>query len=420
MRMKMWSTILLVLILAPSCFAESLPQHIQYLQPNICKVHNGGTGTYLGGCLVLTAAHVVRGDRDGVISLTFHDGPKCKGKVESFSEKYDFACVRIPRPIKTIRGVPLAHSIPKIGSKVWKAGYIRGKLFWSKGTIKNRLKNGWILITPYSVGGQSGGPIVTEEGHLIGNIWGRDRSISTIGVGAELTHKVLGGKVVEGLFFEHTQCQYGACQTRNGLFGGILRRSSNSGQNSPPPGSIQAENPPQGEFLQPQNLLPSNLIPQVNAQLGPGSISIQPQLQSQPQFQSPPSPEQFDNSFSFQEGQIAEPQDDSHRMQVAIAELLGAVARLQEQTPEEQQDIEWGIQKVLNSGGGLWGWIILAFVALVVLWKKYMGGGNDPSKGTSFPQQTAVGNTSTVGQPQTPIQNGPSVAATQANEGSRG
>ncbi len=231
-----------------------LPAIVAQHQPSVVAI-DSCTGTYLGGKLCLTAWHVLDEKRDGRVTVKFHDGPTIQGKIVSASPEHDQATILLDERPEGIGGVPLSLKTPPTGSPVVRAGYVNGELKWGSGKVTRtaascysgscQTDGGVLLITPYSVGGMSGGPIFdARTGRLIGNLWGRRGSSvtnSTVGVSAETTARLLGTKVVEGLATEQTQ-----------LFRGLRNRSRGGAQREPPPppDDVTFEEPPKGRFFE--------------------------------------------------------------------------------------------------------------------------------------------------------------------------
>ena len=232
---------------ADSAQGAELPAVVAQHQPSVVAI-DSCTGTYLGGRLVLSAWHILDEKRDGRVTVKFHNGPTIQGKIVSASKEHDQATILLNERPEGIYGVPLATETPKPGAPVVKAGYVKGKLIWHVGEVLGgtvscgdgscQVDRTVLSITPYSVGGQSGGPIFdARTGRLIGNLWGSNRgrngTNSTVGVSAEVTAKLLGAKVVEGLAIEQT-----------GLFGRSRGGTRSVGEPNPPPGGVTFEEPP--------------------------------------------------------------------------------------------------------------------------------------------------------------------------------
>jgi len=245
------ATLALVLVAAVIARAE-LPRELKRVQPNLCRVvakdRSAGSGCYLGAGLVLTADHVTRDSSTGKVD--FFGGGEYRYEVVGRSKQFDASYLRIERPIEaSIRGVPLAGDVGK-GTIVWKAGYGRtpGKLYWHKGTVASITSNGRIELTPYSISGDSGGPVFTIDGKLIGCLHstsiGTNRTYANL---ASTTAKTLGPIAKDVLDVEYALVADCGPNCRSG--GGLLpwlQPRSGSGPNTAPraPGGIPAETLP--------------------------------------------------------------------------------------------------------------------------------------------------------------------------------
>lgn len=238
--MKTWFvTFWLIFCTLPSVgFTEGLPFKLRQQQPNVCKIKSS-TGVYLGSGIVLAAAHTVDDDKDGLVDVIFHKGQTLTGKIIKLSKVQDLAYLSLQKPgLLKVRGVPLSVANAKAGDRIWKTGYVRGRgLVWHLGKVLKDRGNGEFSFSPYSVGGQSGGPVFTEDGRLIGNILksarGRSGTNSTIGA----TIKTILGNLKVAAVENEDECRIRLLQIFRG------NGSCRIGEPCPPQGGIISDNP---------------------------------------------------------------------------------------------------------------------------------------------------------------------------------
>jgi len=139
-----------------------------------------GSGVYLGERIVLTAAHVFRGEPSRGAAVYFPDGKVCGGVLKTADSTWDQAVVELSiDPQKP--GVPLAGENPKRGETVYAAGYGTGnvvQVFQGSvihfGAPGGGMPSDWFSFRGSASPGWSGGPVFNSRGHLIGNLWGAD------------------------------------------------------------------------------------------------------------------------------------------------------------------------------------------------------------------------------------------------------
>lgn len=129
-----------------------------------------GSGILLDKGYVLTAAHVVSGTENGrifkVVSpvIIFDDNSKRTARIEKFDKKLDLALLQTGHKFP---GVTFGES-PEKGDIIWIIG--------SSGGFRNSLKRGIVsnstnedLMTDTLVSpGDSGGPVLNDNGELVG------------------------------------------------------------------------------------------------------------------------------------------------------------------------------------------------------------------------------------------------------------
>jgi len=168
-----------------------------------------GTGTCVAWTvdygLILTAWHVIK-DNQGQVTVDFwyegQDEPeRIDATVVATSRTLDLAALVVKRPLYEPSLIPkssrypfirLARITPTLGDKVTIAGYdgggtpttykeatgiVKGFLRPSNGSIGD-----WMMITAGARSGDSGGPMLSVRGTLVGVLWGTDN------IGAHGTH----------------------------------------------------------------------------------------------------------------------------------------------------------------------------------------------------------------------------------------
>lgn len=182
---KLIAAIAIVLMLAGSagasdpntvpaaCFSQSL---------NIVRVNGNdgswGSGTYIGGGYVLTAAHVLRGSSS--FTIYFSDGHTTEASANGWDKTYDQGLLTLRSIHPKATGVPLATANPIKGEHIILSGYDKGrsKLLWRPGIMTKIVtpsrgnRPDWFDVNNEVYGGSSGGPALNAKGELIGNLWG--------------------------------------------------------------------------------------------------------------------------------------------------------------------------------------------------------------------------------------------------------
>ena len=220
--------------------AEDLPRTVNQQQSSICRV-GPSTGVYIGDGVVVCAAHTVRGDRDGLVPLTLHGGGRVIGKIVEMFKTNDLAHLKIIRGrVNGLKGIRLSVANPTIGETVWRAGYVPdGRLLWHRGKVLSVTEQGKLVITPFSIGGQSGGPILNARGRLVGILYGSKRGKNgdntTACTSIERIRKLLGIKTP----VEEDE------STAPRFFQRLRKGSCRVGEPCPAPGGITAKNLPE-------------------------------------------------------------------------------------------------------------------------------------------------------------------------------
>lgn len=124
---------------------------------------------------VLTAHHVVK-DADGQPKVRFANGNVQPGHVVKTDSAADLALIRIDRP--EVPPVEWAVASPTKGDELVAAGFgSNGKYQEASGPVvgfSSRTEDtpDWMILQAQVRSGDSGGPVFTKDGKLIGVLWG--------------------------------------------------------------------------------------------------------------------------------------------------------------------------------------------------------------------------------------------------------
>lgn len=142
-----------------------------------------GSGTYVGDLgeygIVLTNWHVVN-DADGLVHVHFPSGFGSYGAVIAVDDVWDLAAIAISKPRKGVPKLPIARSVPKPGEPLWIVGYGAGAYRMAGGRClrylapQETLEAGLIDLSVNAREGDSGGPILNEDGQVAGVLFGSD------------------------------------------------------------------------------------------------------------------------------------------------------------------------------------------------------------------------------------------------------
>jgi hypothetical protein len=154
-----------------------------------------GSGSYIGTSgeygLILSNWHVVK-DCEGLVHVHFPNGFSSFGAVIDSDDKWDLATIVISKPPSGISSIPIAQTVPIPGEPLWIAGHGPGKYRLAAGRCVRYLAremptngtNPIYEIIELSVSarqGDSGGPILNQNGELAGVLFGSDMIRNTAG-----------------------------------------------------------------------------------------------------------------------------------------------------------------------------------------------------------------------------------------------
>ena len=176
----------------PSYREPARPRSTQHTDwPSVCRVTAGngvGSGVYVdagrAGPIVLTAAHVVRGEDTFVCSF-MSPAQVIGGHVIARNDSLDIAAIRLMRAPRGIDPVAVATRAPVTGDKITLVGkggpQRRGFIahygrFRGRATVSGGLR--WHVDCPSSQG-DSGGPAINSRGEVIGLVTNSNFSEST-------------------------------------------------------------------------------------------------------------------------------------------------------------------------------------------------------------------------------------------------
>jgi S1-C subfamily serine protease len=148
------------------------------------KLHDyyRATAFFVSDDLLLTNNHVVKGEVDGVDVFFESDRHPYAASVVAVDAVNDLALLRLHDPDQR-KGMPLELSPPQESDAITVIGYPEGILTLSEGLLTNKRvttkrENQIVPITETTAPvehGNSGSPILNENGHVIGIIFGIDR-----------------------------------------------------------------------------------------------------------------------------------------------------------------------------------------------------------------------------------------------------
>jgi hypothetical protein len=190
-------------------------------RPAVCRIECGagpakdcGSGVLVeardGRSKVLTAWHVVRGDRNA-ITLRWPDGTSGPARVVAWDSAWDLAVLSAAAP--SAAPVPIAARPPAVGDRLTLAGYgpvpftyreASGEVTQFVGPM-GRYPMHMVEIRAAARQGDSGGPIFNDRGELVAVLFGEARGL-TAGSHVTEIRRMLGQPVAAAV------CKDGRCE----------------------------------------------------------------------------------------------------------------------------------------------------------------------------------------------------------------
>jgi len=160
-----------------------------------------GTGVSIGNSIILTADHVVGDEK--TVKLKTEAGNIIEGEVLWTSEKYDIAYVRA-KGTEGIGSARLSCREPRLGEEITIRGNPSNQEFitvWGRVAGPAREVYRWASVTVANMAiipGQSGGPVMDDDGNVVGIVVGVMGSqvgfgVSLVGVGYFVPGDVICG-----------------------------------------------------------------------------------------------------------------------------------------------------------------------------------------------------------------------------------
>ena len=165
---------------------------------------SGGSGAYLGDGFVLSCSHIVN-RRNPRVTAYFPDGSVYQGKFIQWDAVYDISLIQLDEVPPGMVGIQLSTVNPKVGEPVYMAGYSTGRVASRPGQVRgfSRPANGrffdFVEVSGASQPGDSGGPVFTSAGHIIGNLHSSDwaqHNTRTVAVILGRTERFLGEAIL--------------------------------------------------------------------------------------------------------------------------------------------------------------------------------------------------------------------------------
>lgn len=163
-------------------------------RPAVCRIECGagpsrdcGSGVLVqvreGRAVVLTAWHVVRGNRDSIV-IRWADGTIGPARVLASDEAYDLAA--LSADMAKAAPASVAAKPPAIGERLTIAGYGPAPFSYREqtGTVSQfvaptgRHKANMVEVRASARQGDSGGPIFNEAGEVVAILWGSSNRIT--------------------------------------------------------------------------------------------------------------------------------------------------------------------------------------------------------------------------------------------------
>lgn len=173
------------------CRGEELPSEVARAKAAVVQIDNrgfgGGSGAYLGRGLVLSCDHLFRAERGsaevGRIIVSFPSGFASTARLVGQDAVWDLSLLKLDHPPRESPVISWSGTAPRPGETIVSLGYGRsGDLQASMGQVTGYGRDkqqatpliDTLLATGRARHGDSGGPILSEQGQLVGVLWGSD------------------------------------------------------------------------------------------------------------------------------------------------------------------------------------------------------------------------------------------------------
>lgn len=134
-----------------------------------------GSGVLLDRRLALTAAHVVKGTE--MVIACGQD--LIKGHLVRFDARYDLALVALEKPCNAVKLSPFASQDAEKGLQITVQGYPNGRQSLGFGSVQDYaalpgdFTRDYMLLDATIQPGNSGGPVLSASGELVGMVQGK-------------------------------------------------------------------------------------------------------------------------------------------------------------------------------------------------------------------------------------------------------
>jgi hypothetical protein len=174
--------VVLVLFLAAACrTSTAVPAVLPGFAVQIdVRGNGGGSGVYLGDGRVLTCRHLFDGS-PGRTTVQFPDGRGCAAALLAADDVWDLALLRLTSPPAGVPAAAWAESLPRVGDPITLVGYgssgaariERGRLAgYAFAKERSGGPKDTLIIRGTARPGDSGGPLLSDDGKLVGIVWG--------------------------------------------------------------------------------------------------------------------------------------------------------------------------------------------------------------------------------------------------------
>jgi TPR repeat protein len=161
------------------------------------EIIHTGTGWFILGGYIVTAAHVVQGSE--TFGARLQDGTSVKLEIESVDSVNDLAVMKISQGTKFPPGIPLAQDRSKAGNQVFTLGYPHADVMGTKiklasGQISSETgahdDPRYMQVTVPTQGGNSGGPLLNMKGEVVGILLSKLNALKMEKLSGDLTENV--------------------------------------------------------------------------------------------------------------------------------------------------------------------------------------------------------------------------------------